>query len=112
MKIINTTRNAILAENAAIADTIISCFIGLLRHDHLPQNEGLILTDCRSIHMFFMKFSIDVIFTDRRKVVVGLVRGIKPFRMSGYYWRSFYAIELPTGQIEATHTALGDQIQW
>ncbi len=112
MQIRNLTQNTILAQKASVADTIASRFIGLLRHDFLPETEGLILTQCTSIHMFFMKFAIDVIFVDRDKTVVGLVRAIKPFQMSPYFWRSDCAIELAAGQIDKTKTKLGDKISW
>ncbi len=112
MKIINQTQNRVLAEHAVLADSILSRLAGLLGHDSLLPGEGMIITQCRSIHMFFMKFSIDVIFIDRNKSVVGLVRRIKPFRMSPYFWRSVAAIELPEGTIESTYTKLGDQIVW
>ncbi len=112
MQILNQTRKTILAQKATLADTMASRFVGLLRHDFLAQGQGLIITQCNSIHMFFMKFSIDVIFIDRKKTVVGLVRGIKPFQISPYYWRSDCAIELPEGQIDRTKTVLGDKIFW
>ncbi len=112
MQILNQTQKTVLAAKGFVADTIASRFIGLLKHDFLPQDEGLVITQCHSIHMFFMKFSIDVVFVDRQKVVVGLVRNIKPFWMSPYFWRAHYAIELAQGQIDKTKTALGDQISW
>lgn len=112
MRIINQTQKKTLAEKAILADTMASRFIGLLRHPVLPVGEGLVITQCHSIHMFFMKFAIDVVFIDRNKIVVGLVKNIKPFQMSGYYWRADCAIELPAGQIETTKTALGDKISW
>lgn len=112
MRIFNQTQKIVLAENAILADTVAARFIGLLRHDVLPVGAGLVITQCHSIHMFFMKFAIDVVFVSRNKMVVGLVKNIKPFQMSGYYWRADCAIELPAGQIEKTKTALGDKISW
>ena len=112
MQIVNQTQNTLLAQKAFVADSLVLRFIGLLRHDFLPEGEGLIITQCKSIHMFFMKFAIDVIFVDRKKNVVGLLRAIQPFRLSPYYWRSEYAIELPVGQIDRTKTRLGDKILW
>ncbi|MCB9771506.1 MAG: DUF192 domain-containing protein [Candidatus Omnitrophica bacterium] len=112
MQILNQTRNTILAQKAVLADTAGSRLVGLLKHDSLSDKEGMIITQCRSIHMFFMKFPIDVIFVDRKKVVVGLVRNIKPFRMSPYFWRASCAIELPSGSIDKTKTVLQDQIFW
>lgn len=70
----------------------------------------MIITRCNSIHMFFMRFSIDVIFTDRNYKVVGLCKNIQPFQLSPIFLNSFFAIETPTGTIQSTDTALGDQL--
>ena len=112
MKILNHTRNAILATNAQLADTFISRSVGLLKHKHLASGEGLVITRCQQIHMFFMRFAIDVAFVDRSGKVVGLVNTIKPGQMSAMYWRANRAIELPSGTIAQTKTALGDEIQF
>ncbi|MCK5580871.1 MAG: DUF192 domain-containing protein [Candidatus Omnitrophica bacterium] len=93
-----------------MADTAVSRLVGLLNRKHLPQEEALVITDCRSIHMFFMRFAIDVIFADKNKKVVGLVKNIKPFFMSPYFFRAYYAIEASSGVIELSKTQLGDSI--
>lgn len=93
-----------------MADTAVSRLVGLLKHKFLPPNAGMIITQCRSIHMFFMRFAIDVIFVDRNYRVVGLVENIRPFRLSPYFWRASCAIELPVGTIVASKTRVGDQL--
>ena len=100
-----------IAESAETADTILFRLVGLLGRDDLPVGRGLVITQARSIHMFFMRFAIDVIFADKRHVVVGLVENIRPFRMSPYYWRASYCIELPSGTIAATRTQKGDTLK-
>ncbi len=110
MKIINQTKNTIIAEKADLADTAVSRLVGLLNRTSIESQEALIITQCRSIHMFFMRFSIDVIFVNKRNVVVGVVRNIKPFRMSPYYITAQKAIELPVGVIDSSRTAKGDQL--
>ncbi len=110
MRIINQTRNAVIAEQAEVADTALSRLKGLLGRESLPAGQGLVITDCRSIHMLFMRFAIDVIFVDRKDKAIGLVRNIKPFRFSPYFWRAAYCIELPPGTIDAASTALGDTV--
>lgn len=84
---------------------------GLLGRDAIGPQEAMVITQCRSIHMFFMKFSIDVIFVDRKRRVVGLVKRIKPFLMSPYFWRATAAIELPEGMIDGTQTHVGDEVE-
>ena len=110
MRIFNQTRNTVLAEKAVLADTVVSAAVGLLKHRSLPAGEGMMITPCSSIHMFFMKFAIDVVFIDRKNIVVGLVRNIQPFRISPYFWRARAAIEIPSGTIDKTKTQLGDQV--
>ena len=110
MKIINISNKKVICQNASLADTPISRIFGLLKHKSLPPDEGLVITRCRSIHMFFMRFAIDVIFIDKNSRIVGLVKSIKPFRMSPYFFKARSAIELAAGTIEKTRTLIGDQI--
>ena len=111
MKIFNATRKTFVAENAKIADTFLSRMIGLLNRTSLNDQEALIITQCQSIHMVFMKFPIDVIFINRSNQVVGLVRGIKPFTFSSLFFKANAAIELPIKTIEKSQTQLGDSLQ-
>jgi uncharacterized protein len=111
MKIINKTKNTVIAEKAMLADTALSRLKGLLGRSSIGASEALIITQCRSIHMFFMKFAIDVIFVDRKNRVVGIVERIKPFGLSPYFWRATAAIELPEGVIALTKTQKGDSIE-
>ena len=110
MKIINSTKQTILSENAQMADTPFSRIKGLLGRAALERGEALVITHCRSIHMFFMKFAIDAIFVDRKHRVVGIVENIKPFRMSPYFLFSSYVIEIPVGKIKESLTEKGDEI--
>lgn len=110
MKIINQTKETEIAKDGRIADTLFSRMKGLLGRDHLDSGEALLITRCQSIHMFFMKFAIDAIFIDRNHCVVGLVRRIKPFRLSACFFKAVSVIECSAGTIEATHTEIGDKI--
>jgi len=110
VKILNTTRQTVLVPQAEKADTPWSRLKGLLgRHAILPE-EGLIITDCRSIHMMFMRFPIDVVFVDRYHMVIGVVKNIKPFRLSPYFLRASYVVEMYPGRIEKSLTQIGDQL--
>ena len=108
MKILNITKKTNIAADVKIADTALSRLVGLLKHSSLSPHQGLIITQCRSIHMFFMRFSIDVIFVDKYDKVIGLVKNIKPWRMSPYYIRSSYVVELFPGTIDKSKTEKGD----
>jgi len=56
---------------------------GLLGRDGLHAGEGLLLSDpTGSIHMFFMRFSIDAVFLTKDLEVVKVVEDLKPWRMA------------------------------
>lgn len=110
MKISNISNKNLICQNASLADTPLSRIVGLLKRESLSSDEGMVITHCRSIHMFFMRFAIDVIFIDKNSRIVGLVKSIKPFRMSPYFFKACSAIELAAGTIEKTKTLIGDQI--
>ncbi|HNV23315.1 MAG TPA: DUF192 domain-containing protein [Candidatus Omnitrophota bacterium] len=111
MTIINQTQKTIIAQNVKIAQTLSSRIIGLLNRFSLDENEALVITQCQSIHMFFMKFAIDAIFVDKNNVVVGLVENIKPFQLSPIFFKANYVIEAPVQTILRTKTCLGDRIE-
>ena len=110
MKILNATKDTVIAQKADFADSFLSRMVGLLKYKTLAFDEALIITHCQSIHMFFMRFPIDVIFVSKDHTVVGLVPAIKPFYLSPIFFRADYAIEIPVGVITRSKTAVGDRI--
>ena len=110
LPIYNKTQNTLIAPRAKLADTFITRMVGLLNRSSLAEGEALVIARCQSIHMLFMKFSIDVIFVDKNNRVIGLVQGIKPFQLSKIFWKARFAIEVPIGTIAKTKTAVGDQL--
>ncbi|MCA9401515.1 MAG: DUF192 domain-containing protein [Candidatus Omnitrophica bacterium] len=109
--ILNQTQQTLLAENAKIADSFMTRMVGLLNRKFLSQGEALIITRCQSIHMVFMRFSIDAVFADKHDSVVGLVKNIKPYQFSSIFFKASYVIELPVGTIDRTKTGVGDLLQ-
>jgi uncharacterized membrane protein (UPF0127 family) len=110
MKIFNKTKGTLLAEHADLADTLFLRMKGLLDKNDIKKGQALIITPCDSIHTFFMRFAIDVIFVDRRNRVDFTITSIKPWRLSRLCWRAKFAIELPSGVIRDSHTEKGDEI--
>ncbi len=72
--------------------------------------EAMVIKPCNSIHTFFMRFPIDVLFVDKESKVVKGIVGMPSFRLSPIYFTSQFVIELPAGTIQATNTTEGDQI--
>lgn len=108
MKIINKTKNTILAEDAAIADTLLKRMKGLLGKKEFEKGVALVIKPCNSVHTFFMHFPIDLIFVNSENHVVKTVSNLNPWRISGIYFSAQSCIELPAGTIRATFTSSGD----
>lgn len=65
---------------------------------------------CQSVHTFFMRFPIDVIFVDSKNSVIKTYHNLKPWRMSGFFFSACFCIELPTGTLTNTNTQVGDHL--
>jgi len=110
MVIINRTRDTTLAREARVARTLPQRIKGLLGQRNLRPGGGLILRPCNSVHTFFMRFPIDVLFLDKDNRVVDALDNLAPFRLSPIYFTARLAIELPAGTLQATLTETGDTI--
>lgn len=113
IRIENTTRGTTLASRAELAASFLARGRGLMGRTELPDGYGLIIYPEWSIHTFFMRVSIDVVFVDRDNTVVGLRANMPPSRpFAGVApWRGRYVIELPAGVIAATGTHIGDALR-
>ena len=111
MKVTNTTKGTILAENAVLADNFFSRLTGLLGHKSLGSGQGMVLSPSTSIHSFFMRFTFDALFVDKNKRVIAAYPDFKPFRVSKVFWGDNITIELPAGTILNSRTQIGDELK-
>ena len=107
--LVNTRTGLILATDLELAADSRTRTKGLLGRASLAQDTVMILAPCNGIHTFFMRFAIDVVFTDRQVRVLKVVRGLKPWRI-GFSLRAFSALEFAAGGHDDTVVAKGDQL--
>ena len=105
----NQTRNTVLATAAEVADTSAKRRTGLLKHSRLDPGEGLWITPCESVHTFFMKFAIDLVYLDRNKKVRKVRHAVPPWRLSACL-TAHSILELPAGTAKQTCTERGDEL--
>jgi uncharacterized membrane protein (UPF0127 family) len=79
-------------------------------HPGLAPGQALILQPESSIHMFFMRFPLDVLFLDGEGRVLHLYESLRPWRVSRIVRGSKQVVEMPPGSIAASGTQIGDQI--
>ena len=105
----NLTRDKVLATRALLASDSRTRREGLLKRSSLDQGEGLLITPCEAIHTFGMKFAIDVVFLDRKRVVRKILHAMPKNRI-GFCLAADIALELPAGAASASGTEVGDQL--
>lgn len=110
MKLTHAATKKTLVEKLEVADTLWSRARGLLGRSSLAANEGLWILASGSIHTFFMKFPIDVIFLDREMVVTKTVGHVTPFRFVWRGWKASSVIELQAGFLEKNPIRVGDKL--
>jgi uncharacterized membrane protein (UPF0127 family) len=110
-QVVNRTRGTVLVKRLEIAGTGGSRSKGLLGRDELPPGEGLWITPCESVHTFFMRFAIDLVYLDRKLCVKKVRSNVGPWRMSACL-TARSVLELPVGVVSASHTERGDTVEF
>ena len=108
---INLRTHTTLATNVRVADTLFTRMKGLLGKKELPIGDALWIKPCFSVHTFFMKFPIDVLFLNKKNQVIAAVASLTPNRLTRLYPQSFSVLELPVNTIEGTETEIQDFIE-
>jgi uncharacterized membrane protein (UPF0127 family) len=82
---------------------------GLLGRTGLEPDQALVIAPCNSVHTFFMKFTIDVVFVTRDGTVRRISAGLRPWRIAASP-TSFAVIETGAGVIARAGLACGDAL--
>ncbi len=91
--------NTCIVENCAFKNSLTFRSIGLLKHKHLNDDEGLLLMPCNGIHTFFMRFPIDVILLDKECRITRVIENILPWKIVLPTFKTHATIELAGGSL-------------
>jgi uncharacterized membrane protein (UPF0127 family) len=106
----NLDTGAIVADNVAVASTRATRAVGLLSRSGLEPGEALWIVPSRGVHTWGMRFVSDVLALDARGVVIDQVSRLKPWRIRLPVRGTAGVLELPSGTLDASGTALGHRI--
>jgi len=110
MRIINQTRDKLVASQTILANTFLSRLKGLLGRQKLDPGQALALYPCSSVHTWFMKFAIDVVFLNSQGAVIHLQENLAPWRCSPIIRGAVTVVELPAGGIRSGSILMGDTL--
>jgi uncharacterized protein len=100
----------VVCEQLLVAARPLTRMRGLLGRSSLPPGEGILLRPAGSVHTFFMRFPIDVVFLDRDATVVGVEPSLAPWRLAGRRGAKS-VVELAAGECARHGVAVGDRLQ-
>lgn len=122
-RLFDATGNSIGTYKLEVMDTFWKRFMGLMGRDDVPIGNAALFRKCASIHMFFMKIPLDVIWygeamSDGRVPVLSVARAVEPWQIAfgpkhtqgclevaaGTVPKNLYAIELVIVSSERTKT--------
>jgi uncharacterized membrane protein (UPF0127 family) len=111
LRIANLTRQTELAQCVDVADSGAKRRKGLLGREMLAAGEGLWIVPCESVHTFWMRFPIDLVYLDRDKRVKKVRNSVPPWRISACF-SAHSVLELASGSIRKTQTQPGDRLEF
>ena len=100
----------VLIPNLHVAATTWARMQGLIGRSSLPINEALLIPRCNSVHTFFMRFAIDLVFVDAQMVVRKVVPNVKPRRVLLPVWQAKHVIEFSAGFLEINPIQIGERL--
>jgi len=91
--------NQVILSDVVVATSFTKRLRGYMFYKS-PPSEGLVIKPCSSIHTFFMKFDIDVLFLDDHMMVVKKIEGLKKSQMIPPVKSAIYTIESSVGKFD------------
>lgn len=104
-----TESGKLVCERCEIADSTFARARGLLGRSGLEPGGGMLIDHAGSVHMFFMRFPIDVVFLSRDRTVVGVKHRLAPWRVAAAR-RAVASLELPAGRAAEAGVEKGDRL--
>jgi uncharacterized protein len=106
----NASSPRVVAGTVELAVTRATRRRGLLGRDSLAPGHALLIAPCSSIHTWFMRFPIDVIFVRRDGRVLKTRAAIPAWKMA-FGWGAYAVVELPAGAVADAGVSVGDRLE-
>lgn len=107
VRVDSSERRLCLAE---VADNPWTRARGLLGRAGLAEGQALWIRPSKSIHTFFMRFPIDVVYLSADGTVVKTCPRLRPFRLSTGGRGAHSVLELPPGFLDGTPLQIGEKL--
>ncbi|HID60939.1 MAG TPA: DUF192 domain-containing protein [Hadesarchaea archaeon] len=114
VRLVNKNNGAVIAREVEPADTFWRRLRGLMLRGKFPRGKALLFKfknpGRHSIHMFFVRFPIDLIYLDSGFRVVEARAWLRPWHLHRPKTVANYLIELPAGTIQRKGISTGHKL--
>jgi len=76
------------------AETFWKKFTGFMLKK--SADYALLFNDCKSVHTFFMRFDLDIVYLDEENLVIKVIKSLKPFRIAFPVKDAVSILEIPS----------------
>jgi len=83
-----------VAKQVRVAKNFYSRLLGLMFLEKMEDFDGLIIESCNSVHTFFMRFPLDLVFLNKNNEVVKVKRNVFPWRMTFPEFKASKVLEM------------------
>lgn len=95
-----------------IADDFGGKLRGLMFYRELPGIDGLLLYPCNMVHLFWMRFPLDLVYISRDREVLFITGTISPNRFGPLVRDAYYVLETGAGTVAAKNIQTGEVLWW
>lgn len=112
VRVANRTSGVELGDRIAVADGFFTRLRGLLGRPEPGPGAGLLITPSRGVHMYGMRYPLDVLILDADGRVVACYPDLAPGERTAMHRDGRHALELPAGTVAGTDTEVGHDLTW
>ena len=102
----------VLFDKVKLAGSFGARLRGLMFYREMPEIDGLLLYPCNSVHMFWMRFPLGLIYLSRERVVLRVVDNLAPNKIGPQVKKAFYVLEVTAGLATFRNIQAGDRLLW
>jgi hypothetical protein len=114
MRLINKTTGGVLANRVELVDTFWRRFRGLMLRRNFRRGQALLFKLSRpsryGVHMFFVRFPIDLLYLNSNFSVIEMHLTLRPWRVHMPKVEASHVVELPAGTISRTDVRIGHKL--
>jgi len=109
LRVVLAREDHVVCERCEVADKALTRMRGLLGRRGLPRGHGLLIEPTWSVHTWFMRFPIDVVFLDHDLTVLKIRKHMGPWRAAARF-RARSVLELAAGECDRLLIEVGDRL--